>query len=206
MIIYNEGQGMMHSIRQHVVLLGFGIGCCLGLLSFALPAWAAGAATPAAPAAQCDLAGGAAGTDNAALQQQITELKQQLATQTGLPKAGAPPRDMAIRFKNLPAGTYRTRCFACLTLPDEDGERLLMCTCPVGNRLPRLSLALTGCAPTEPITFCGDKLQCAPCNLPAPMPALPAANESDTDKINRLLKPPAAQPAPRQSVPAQPPQ
>ncbi len=106
-----------------------------------------------------------------ALQSQIDALKQQIinnqtsGTQTGVTgglPAGIP--DLSIRSKNLPKGNYRERCFSCLTMPDEDGERVLMCTCPVGETgFERLSVNLTNCKGGQEIAYCGGMLVCGTC-------------------------------------------
>lgn len=127
-----------------------------------------------------------------ALQAQIDALKNQITMQQGgvasqpagvgaLP-AGLP--DLAIRSKNLPKGNYRERCFSCLTMPDEDAERVLMCTCPVGQHgLERLSVNLTNCKQGEDISYCNGMLVCGTCLIKQNLGSNPLSTpSSDLDK------------------------
>lgn len=154
--------------------------------------------TPPVPATagseQCELSAASKTADTAALQQQITDLQQQLAAQ----KSGAVPvkdfqnQDIGIRIKNLPPGSYRDRCFACMTAPDEDGGRMLLCTCPTGPRsLDRLILTLNNCKPGEDIALCAGMLVCGPCkasnNLGRQLPPV-NQNATDSQKLDDLFK------------------
>ncbi len=108
-----------------------------------------------------------------ALQAQIDALKQQIVNNqaggtisggaSSMP-AGVP--DLAIRTRNLPEGDYRERCFACISAPDEEGQRVLMCTCPVGQTgMERLSVNLSSCPKNQKISYCDGMLVCGVCLL-----------------------------------------
>lgn len=129
-----------------------------------------------------------------ALQSQIDALKQQLinnqtsgaqsGVSSGLP-AGIP--DLSIRSKNLPKGNYRERCFSCLTMPDEDGERVLMCTCPVGETgFERLSVNLTNCKGGQEIAYCSGMLVCGTCLINQGVGSEPETKAGDD--LNELHK------------------
>ena len=100
----------------------------------------------------------------------------------GAPSGGSPPTDpqaymtllnkaqlkgsaggVGISLKNLPSGNYRERCFGCLTMPDENGEKQLNCVCPVKNSFERVTILLSKCKEGEEITYCGGMLVCGKC-------------------------------------------
>ncbi len=73
---------------------------------------------------------------------------------------------MAVSLKNLPSGTYRERCFACLTGPNEDFVRALSCVCPTSDKaFSRISIPLNQCKADENIALCGGMLICGKCEL-----------------------------------------
>jgi len=150
-------------------------------------------AAPAAPATteQCEIAapaGSSAQVD--ALQKQIDSLQQQVTQKQTLP-AAPQIKDLAIRTKNLPSGNYRERCFACLTTADEDGERVLMCTCPISQTsFGRLSIALSMCAAGEEISYCSAMLVCGPCKISGDLnKALPKpVDNTNSGRIEQFLQ------------------
>mgnify|MGYP003393205597 CR=1 FL=1 len=90
-------------------------------------------------------------------------------------------KEYRVTTKDLPGGDYRERCFACVLMPGEDGERQLSCVCPINNTFARLNLAVKQCGADEKVSFCGGMLICGPCKInnqlggelakPAPSPA-----------------------------------
>lgn len=160
-------------------------------------------ATPAAPVAsgtptgvavdastQCEVVAASNAAEIAELKKQIQALQQQILNQPALANAGM--KDYSIRIKNLPKGSYRDRCFACMTAADEDGERVLLCTCPVGdNGFERLSITLSMCHPDEEISYCSGMLMCGPCklnnNLRNDLPAEKSGNPSNSERLDDFL-------------------
>lgn len=67
--------------------------------------------------------------------------------------------------KNLPAGNYRERCFACLMMPDEDGERQLSCVCPVKQGVERIAVSLLNYTEGQEISYCYGVLVRGACML-----------------------------------------
>lgn len=67
--------------------------------------------------------------------------------------------------KNLPAGNYRERCFACLTMPDEDGERQLSCVCPAKQGIERMTVSLQNYVEGQEISYCYGSLVRGSCML-----------------------------------------
>lgn len=160
-------------------------------------------ATPAAPVAsgtptgvavdastQCEVVAASNAAEIAELKKQIQALQQQILNQPALANAGM--KDYSIRIKNLPKGSYRDRCFACMTAADEDGERVLLCTCPTGeNTFDRLQLMLSKCHPEEEISYCAGMLMCGSCNLNNnlrnDLPGEKKTEPSNTDRLNQFL-------------------
>lgn len=140
---------------------------------------------------QCDVISASNAAEIAELRKQIQALQQQILNQPGLVNAGM--KDYSIRIKNLPRGSYRDRCFACMTAGDEDGERVLLCTCPVGdNSFERLSITLSMCHPEEEISYCSGMLMCGPCkinnNLRNELPGEKTSTPTDAERVEKFLK------------------
>ncbi len=83
--------------------------------------------------------------------------------------------------KNLPPGNYRDRCFGCLTMPDEDGERQLSCVCPGKSGMERIAINLEKCKEGAEITYCGSVLVCGTCMYTEDS----AANNTKSDQTDR---------------------
>ncbi len=157
---------------------------------------AAPTAAPAAPATpttteQCEIAAPAGSSPQVdALQKQIDSLQQQVTQKQTLP-AAPKIKDLSIRTKNLPGGNYRERCFACLTTADEDGERVLMCTCPISQTsFGRLSIVLSMCGTGEEISYCSGMLVCGSCKISGDLnKALPTpVDNTDSGRIEQFLQ------------------
>lgn len=139
-------------------------------------------------AAQCGIEQVGNAAEIEALKRQVTSMQTMLQMQQQ-PVAGK--GDYRIRTKNLPAGTYRDRCIACVTAADEDGERMLMCSCPTPeNRMERLSLVLSLCGPQEDISLCGGMLMCGVCrvstNLRQSLPKVDSV-ENNTEILRNVI-------------------
>jgi hypothetical protein len=141
---------------------------------------------------QCEVVAASNAAEIAELKKQIMALQQQILNQSGV--AGAGMKDYSIRIKNLPRGSYRDRCFACMSAADEDGERVLLCTCPTGdNTFDRLSITLSKCHAEEEISYCAGMLMCGPChlnnNLRNELPEQKKSDSSNVDNLDKLLNP-----------------
>lgn len=66
---------------------------------------------------------------------------------------------------NLPAGNYRERCFACLSMPDEDGERQLSCVCPAKQGVERIAVSLKNYTEGQEVSYCYGALVRGACLL-----------------------------------------
>lgn len=141
--------------------------------------------TPIAPVAAGDVCAIQATEQQAqiqALQAQIDALKNQIAVQQGGLSEASQGKvlDLAIRTKNLPPGNYRERCFACLTMPDEDGERILACTCPVGESgFDRPMVNLSSCKAGQEVSYCGGMLVCGTCLINQGVGSEPPSDEGE---------------------------
>lgn len=158
----------------------------------ATPAPAAGTPTGVAVDAsnQCEVVAASNAAEIAELKKQIQALQQQILNQPALATAGM--KDFGIRIKNLPRGSYRDRCFACMTAGDEDGERVLLCTCPVGdNTFERLSITLGMCHPDEEISYCSGMLMCGACkinnNLRNELPDSKTEGGTNAEQLEKFL-------------------
>lgn len=142
-------------------------------------------ATPIAPVAAGDVCAIQATEQQAqiqALQAQIDVLKNQIAMQQGGLSEAPQGKvlDLSIRTKVLPPGNYRERCFACLTMPDEDGERILACTCPVGESgFDRPMVNLSSCKAGQEISYCGGMLVCGTCLINQGVGSEPPSTEGE---------------------------
>jgi len=139
-------------------------------------------------AAQCGIEQVGNAAEIEALKRQVTSMQTMLQMQQ---QPMADKRDYGIRIKNLPAGSYRDRCVACVTAADEDGERVLMCSCPTPtNRMERLSIVLSLCGPQEDISLCGGMLMCGVCkvsnNLQQSFPKIDET-ESNTEILRKVI-------------------
>ncbi len=90
-----------------------------------------------------------------------------------------------ISTKNLPPGSYRERCFGCLTQPGEEGGRVLNCVCPVKSGTERLTVNLDTCKAGEEITYCADMLICGKCMYTESASAGNSANDALLKKMNQ---------------------
>lgn len=142
-------------------------------------------ATPIAPVAAGDVCAIQATEQQAqiqALQAQIDALKNQIVVQQGGLSEAPQGKvlDLAIRTKNLPPGNYRERCFACLTMPDEDGERILACTCPVSESgFDRPMVNLSSCKTDQEVSYCGGMLVCGKCLINQGIGSEPPSDEGE---------------------------
>ncbi|MBP7252351.1 MAG: hypothetical protein KBA75_02565 [Alphaproteobacteria bacterium] len=159
----------------------------------AAPAAATGTPTGVAvdASAQCEVVSASNAAEIAELRKQIQALQAQILNQPTLVNSGM--KDYSIRIKNLPRGSYRDRCFACMTAGDEDGERVLLCTCPVGdNSFERLSITLSMCHAEEEISYCSGMLMCGPCkinnNLRNELPGEKTGTPTDAERLEKFLK------------------
>ncbi len=139
---------------------------------------------------QCEVVAASNAAEIVELRKQIQALQAQILNQPNL--ANASVKDYSIRFKHLPPGSYRDRCFACMTAADEDAERVLLCTCPTGeNSFDRLSLILSKCQPEEEISYCAGMLMCGPChlnnNLRKELPTEKTTVPSDAERLDKFL-------------------
>lgn len=91
--------------------------------------------------------------------------------------------------KNLPAGNYRERCFACLTMPDEDGERQLSCVCPAKVGIERITVSLQNYVEGQEISYCYGALVRGACMLTenASVDKAKSSNNSTDAATNNFL-------------------
>ena len=110
-----------------------------------------------------------------------------------------------VSTKNLPPGNYHERCYACMTKPNNDGERELSCVCPGKVYEERMSVTLDGCREGTEVSYCAGVLVCGKCMFSEDTSTAPAAKSAEDQNTTRLmsemlLKPTAPPNAPSPSL------